>query len=98
MLTPNTYLHCSIMVAKRLQVLGRKKREQKEQADKGGWGGLGQCPNFLQIWSTILTQYGLLPCLLHVHVSVQYYAQYRDVLICYCIGTVQKIITVTQNK
>ena len=51
MLTPNTYLHCSIMVAKRLQVLGRKKREQKEQADKGGWGGLGQCPNFLQVWS-----------------------------------------------
>lgn len=38
MYTADTYLHCSIMVAKRLQVLGRKKREQKEQAKVGGEG------------------------------------------------------------
>lgn len=65
----------------------------------GGWGGRehGQCPNYLQILPTILTQYGLLPCLLHVHVSVQYYAQHRDVLIYYCIGTVHIIITVAQS-
>lgn len=47
MLTPNTYLHCSIMVAKRLQVLGRKKRGQKEQADKGGVGRAWTVSQFL---------------------------------------------------